>query len=133
MIVADTNLIAYLLIPGQWTPLARKVLRHDPMWAAPVLWRSELRNVLALHLRQHTLSLPDACAFMEEAETLLGSREHRIESAAVLRLAEQSGCSAYACEFVHLAQQLGVPLVTTDGKLLRTFPGVSVSLEDFTR
>ena len=133
MIVADTNLIAYLLIPGAQTPAVREVLRRDPSWSAPLLWRSEFRNVLALYLRQQALSLADAFVFMEEAETLLAGREYAMESAPVLRLAEQSGCSAYDCEFVHLAQELAVPLVTSDAKLRRAFPQLAVSPDDFTR
>ena len=52
MIVVDTNVIAYLLIPGQHTAAARGTLARDAEWAAPLLWRSELRNVLALYLRK---------------------------------------------------------------------------------
>lgn len=131
MIVADSNLIAYLLIRGDQTPGAQAVLRSDPLWAAPLLWRSEFRNVLALYLRQKHLSLPDALQYVQEAETLLRGNEYQVESAAVLRLAEQSGCSAYDCEFVHLAQDLGVQLVTADKRVLRSFPSTAVSMPDF--
>ncbi len=131
MIVADSNLIAYLLIQGDHTPAAQAVLRRDPVWAAPLLWRSEFRNVLALYLRQKHLSLADALQYAEEAESLLRGNEYQVESGPVLRLAEQSGCSAYDCEFVHLAQELGLPLVTSDGRVLRAFPAVAVSMADY--
>ncbi len=131
MIVADSNLIAYLLIQGNQTALAEAVLKKDSSWAAPLLWRSELRNVLALYIRQSHLTLTDALQYMIEAEGLLLGNEYQMESAPVLGLAAQSGRSAYDCEFVHLAQALGVSLVTSDGQLLRAFPGVAVSMADF--
>ena len=65
MIVVDTNVIAYLLIPGQHTAAARTTLTRDPEWAAPVLWRSALRNVLALYLRKGELSLRQATSVQE--------------------------------------------------------------------
>ncbi|HEX2201756.1 MAG TPA: type II toxin-antitoxin system VapC family toxin [Longimicrobium sp.] len=133
MIVADFNLIAYLVIRGGQTPQAEAVLRRDPAWAAPVLWRSEFRNILALYLRQKHFSLADALRYMREAEALLHGNEYQVESDPVLALADQSGRSAYDCEFVHLAQDLGVQLVTADRQVLRSFPSVAISMEDFVK
>jgi predicted nucleic acid-binding protein len=121
------------MIPGQHTTDAQAVLRKDPVWAAPLLWRSEFRNVLALYIRQKHLSLADALQFAEEAETLLRGREYQVESTPVLRLAERSGRSAYDCEFVHLAEELQVPLVTSDQEVLRAFPQRVFSMQDFTQ
>jgi predicted nucleic acid-binding protein len=59
--------------------------------------------------------------------------EHHVTSEAVLRLAMSSGCSAYDCEFVALAQDLGARLVTSDTELLRAFPGVATTPERFAR
>jgi len=56
MIVVDTNVIAYLYLPTDYTRLAEQLLAKEPDWAAPLLWRSELRNVLALYLRKNLLS-----------------------------------------------------------------------------
>lgn len=133
MIVADTNLIAYLLIRSDQTPAAEAALRKDADWAAPLLWRSEFRNVLALYLRQGHLTLADALQYMQEAEGLLSGREYEVPSAPVLELSQRSGCTAYDCEFVHLAQHLGIGLVTSEGRVLDAFPDVAVSLQDFTR
>ncbi|HEX8672316.1 MAG TPA: type II toxin-antitoxin system VapC family toxin [Longimicrobium sp.] len=131
MIVADSNLVAYLVIQGDQTSTAQAVLKRDPIWAAPLLWRSEFRNVLALYLRQKHLTLADALQYVQEAEALLHGNEYQVESGPVLRLAEQSECSAYDCEFVHLAQELSLPLVTSDKRVLRAFPTVAVSMQEF--
>jgi predicted nucleic acid-binding protein len=131
VIVADTNLIAYLLIPGQWTETAEAVLRRDPAWVAPLLWRSELRSVLTLAERRHDLDLYQAFSIMEEAERLMQGNEFQVNSAEVLRLAGACRCSSYDCEFVVLAQDLGVPLVTSDREILTAFPDIAVSPEAF--
>ena len=131
MIVVDTNVVAYLLLGGRKTPGARLAFRKDPVWAAPMLWRSEFRNVLAAFLRRRTLRLSDALEVMQEAETLFRSGEYNVESGQVLRLVTESGCSAYDCEFVALAKQLGVPLLTSDAEILKEFPQTAVSLEAF--
>ena len=131
MIVVDTNVIAYLLLPGDRTSQARAALRQDSEWVAPLLWRSEFRNILALYLRQKHLSLDDALQFMREAEMLMQGGEYTVASSGVLGLAASSQCSAYDCEFVALAQELGVPLVTSDRRMLAKFPATAISLNRF--
>jgi hypothetical protein len=122
LIVVDTNVLAYLLLPGPKTSLAEALLLDHPQWAAPPLWRSEWRNLLATYLRRDLLNLPAALALMEKAEAILSAHEQPVSSEQVLALASSSRCSAYDCEFVAAAQQLGVPLVTEDQKILSAFP-----------
>ncbi len=131
MIVVDTNVIAYLLLGGENTAKARAAYLKDPIWAAPILWRSEFRNVLAMYLRRGDLEMNDALAFIREAEFLLEGEEYQVESARVLRLVRSSHCSAYDCEFVALAKELGVSLVTGDKRLAAEFPDLAVALDDF--
>jgi predicted nucleic acid-binding protein len=130
LIVVDTNIIAYLMIRGERTLQARAVFKKDSEWVAPLLWRSELRSVLALYLRKKFLSLNEALQFMQEAERLLEGGEYEIPSSLVLNLSASSLCSAYDCEFVGLAQELGISLVTTDNKVLKAFPSIAISLEN---
>lgn len=127
MIVADTNLVAYLLLGGEGTAAARAVFLRDPEWAAPLLWRSEFRSILAGYVRRGELRVEDAIAVQRMAETLMGGREHLVPSDRVLRAVASSTCSAYDCEFAALAEHLRVPLVTSDRCLLRDFPAVAVS------
>ena len=131
MIVVDTNIIAYLYLQGEHTAQAEAVLQKDAEWLTPLLWRSEFRNVLAFYLRQENLSRDDARAIMQEAELLLQGREYGVSSLRVLDLAAASRCSAYDCEFVALAQDLDVPLVTADKKVLTAFPETAVSMNAF--
>jgi predicted nucleic acid-binding protein len=131
MIVADTNIISYLFLPTNYSEKASQLYRVDPDWAAPELWRSEFRNVLTLYLRQNMVSLTEALALQDEAESLMADREFTLPSVAVMNLVASSTCSAYDCEFVALARQLSVKLVTQDKKLLREFPETAVSLDEF--
>lgn len=128
MIVVDTNVVAYLYLPTEFTAAAEQLLERDPDWAAPVLWRSEFRNILAGSMRRGALTLDEARALQAEAESLLAGNEHEVDSRHVLELVRDSDCSAYDCEFAALAMRLGVKLVTMDRKLLAAFPKHAVAL-----
>ncbi|KAB2872205.1 MAG: type II toxin-antitoxin system VapC family toxin [Ideonella sp.] len=128
MIVVDSNVVAYLYLPGDNTAKAEALLERDPDWAVPVLWRSEFRNILAGYLRRKTLTFAQACGLQSEAEDLLAGSEFEVDSKAVLALVRDSDCSAYDCEFVALARKLQVKLVTMDAKLLKAFPKHAESL-----
>ena len=128
MIVVDSNVVAYLYLPGDYTETAEALLEHDSDWAAPLLWRSEFRNILAGYMRRKTLTFEAARDLQLEAESLLAGAEHEVESRLVLELVRDSDCSAYDCEFVALAMTLGVKLVTMDAKLLKAFPKYAVAL-----
>ena len=128
MIVVDTNVIAYLLIPGPWTEAAEDLLQADPVWAAPPLWRSEFRNILAGYLRRGTLSFKQTLALQSTAESLLAGHETSVDSRAVLELVRGSNCTAYDCEFIALARQSGSVLYTLDAKLLAAFPDTAKPL-----
>lgn len=128
MIIVDTNIIAYLYLPNSLTPAAETLLAKEPEWAAPLLWRSELRNVLATEVARRVLTLDHASAIQREAEDLLSGNEYEVDSLSVLRLATDSGCSAYDCEFVAVAEALGVPLYTADRQIVKAFPGIARQL-----
>jgi predicted nucleic acid-binding protein len=128
VIVVDTNVVAYLYLPGNHTAKAEALLERDADWAAPLLWRSEFRNILAGYLRRGMLGFEAACDIQREAESLLDGGEHEVDSQRVLQLVRDSDCSAYDCEFVALAMTLGVRLVTMDARLLKAFPAVASPL-----
>ena len=112
-------------------PIPKAVLRRDPEWAAPLLWRSELLNVLALYVRQKEMPLDQAIQLVQAGETLIGGREYRVSPTHVLDLAATSRCTAYDCEFVALSRDLNLPLVTVDPRLMKAFPETTVSLAGF--
>ena len=133
MIVTDTNLIAYFAVRDSNSELADAVFETDPVWVAPLLWRSELRSALTKYIRYAGMSLEAALVALRSAEEAIGGREYSVSSERILELAVQTGCTAYDCEYVALAQELGVPLVTADKQILRAFPKTAVSLEKFAK
>ena len=128
MIVVDSNVLAYLYLPSEFTSAAEALFEQNPDWAAPILWRSEFRNILAGYMRRNAISFEQANSLQNEAESLLQGSEFEVESLCVLELVRDSDCSAYDCEFVALAMKLDTKLVTMDKKLLRAFPKRAIAL-----
>lgn len=128
MIVVDSNIVAYLYLPGEFTADAEALLEQEPDWAAPLLWRSEFRNILLGYMRRKALSYDQVLSLQAEAESLLAGREFDVDSQAVFKLARDSDCSAYDCEFIATAIALGTKLVTMDKKLLKAFPKHAAAL-----
>lgn len=122
MIVVDVNVLAYLLLPGRFTPTAEALLETDPAWAAPRLWRTELRNILGTYVHSRQIELLDALELYQRAADVINQEEYEVDTPAVLRLCEASKCSAYDCEYVALADFLDLEFVTADRKLVRAFP-----------
>jgi len=95
---------------------------------APRLWRSEMRNALGGAIRHGRLDARSARQAQTSAEDFVARNEMEPASEVVFDLVDASTCTAYDCEFVALALQLGVPLVTCDRQILRDFPEVAVDL-----
>ncbi|OGL47074.1 MAG: DNA-binding protein [Candidatus Schekmanbacteria bacterium RBG_13_48_7] len=131
MIVVDVNIIIYLFIQGERTQQARALLFKDAEWSAPILWKSEFLNVLATHVRKNIIPIHVAMILVQIAEVLMKGKEYIVQASEVLILAKNSGCSAYDCEYVVLAKDFNIPLLTTDKKVLSSFPSIAISPEAY--
>ena len=131
MIVVDNDVLCYFWLGAGRSEAARQARRRDAAWVAPRLWRSEFRQVLRGYMQRGSLRYAEALWFIEKAERSMRGREYDVISADVLKLVEQTGHSAYDCEYVALAQTLGVVLVTGDKPLADRFPNTAVLLEAF--
>jgi predicted nucleic acid-binding protein len=131
MIVVDSNVIAYCWLNTNLTDVAQLVRREEREWHVPLLWRSEMRNVLAGYIRKGHLTARDSTRVMSRIEEELVGHEHVIESAPVLELVKSTELSAYDCEFVALAIQLDVPLVTEDRAILKALPRIARTMAAF--
>jgi len=131
MIVVDTNIISYLLLPTPYSDSVDMLYKRDSHWVSPALWKSEFRNVIALYLRKEIITLEKALQLQEKAESIMIHNEFDISSSQVLTLVDKSSCSSYDCEFIALAHHLNIPLITQDKKLLREFPSTAASVASF--
>lgn len=122
MIVVDTNILAHFWLPSDSTELCDQLYQKDPQWVAPILWRSEFRNVVTLYLRKELIDLADALLIMEKAELQMKDQQFQVNSVQVMHQVSQSNSSSYDCELVSLAKDLDLELITTDKQLLREFP-----------
>lgn len=131
MIVVDSNVIAYCWINGDRTPLVHRLRRRDPQWHAPVLWRSEMRSILAGYWRDRSLTGPQTRQVMAKAEAGMAGREHHLSSERVFEIIGSTRLSAYDCEFVALAIALDVRLVTEDRAILAARPELACTVGQF--
>jgi len=137
MIVVDAMVLNYALIDHpDFSEEVERLREIDASWCGPPLWRSEQRNVLMKYVRADSPSIPrtdidlDAAqAYMRTAELWMQTMD--VDSEAVLALADASGCSAYDGEYVALAEDLDVPLVTYDRRLQNAFPDRAVAPTEF--
>jgi predicted nucleic acid-binding protein len=125
VIAIDANILVYLWLKESYAETAAAFLSSDPHWIAPLLWRSEFRNVIVGALRRKMISREAALAAIDGAEQQMDGNERLVDSRDVLRLAAKSRCSAYDCEYVALAEAAGVPLITNDAQILKEFPSIA--------
>ncbi len=128
--VVDANTILPLFLPGPHSATVAQLFERT-VWRAPPLWRSELRNVITRGIRADRLTLVEARDLMAEAHDVLDDYTIDVPSTPILRLASASGCTAYDCEYVALAQLIDEPLATYDKALLRAFPATCTRPDDY--
>ena len=95
----------------------------------PYLWRSEFRNILTIYLRRDILTLAECQNQIDSATQLLDNKEFEPDSFDVLKLANSCSLSAYDCEYIVLAQQLSLKLITNDKKIVKEFPDRVIDLK----
>jgi len=131
MIVADTNLVAYLVIEGDRSGAARTAYRRDPDWRLPPLWRAEILNALVTTVRAGVLDNAGGLEAWGLAVALFGQSEQEPSAELVYETAFKYGISAYDAQFVALAELMGVTLVTGDREVARKCKPIAVYLEKF--
>lgn len=132
MIVVDTAVVAHLYFPSVRTVAAERLLEVETRWAAPPLWRSEFLHVATTQCRKGFIKWPDVAEVYELAAGFLTTFDVHTEYKKIIDVMKWSDCSACQAEFLALAKQLNTVLVTDDEQILKQFPKLSCTPEQYT-
>jgi predicted nucleic acid-binding protein len=139
-VVLDASVTATWLLPDEASPASRgvfvRIRRGSLVPHAPDLWLWECGNIIANGVKRNRLTPADALLTW----SVLDAIRTRVEltnpapaqTRAALTVAIDEGLSLYAAAYLWLAMSLKLPLLSTDGELVRaaTRRGVTVvSLE----
>jgi predicted nucleic acid-binding protein len=130
MLLVDTNIVAYLLINGDYTEAAQELRRRDPDWRSEAFLLVEFTNVLASSVARKRMTLSLAEDFLAKVSSLFDGKLGRIPHASVLAIAARHRVSAYDARFLALADRIRSRLVTEDTRLRSAAPGLTQSLAD---
>jgi predicted nucleic acid-binding protein len=130
MLLVDTNIVAYLLIDGDFSEAAQRLRKSDSDWRSEAFLMTEFTNVLAASIAVRRMTLPLAEDFLSKANTLLENKLTRVADTAALAIAVRFRVSAYDARFLALADQIGIRLVTQDAKLRAAAPKLTQSLAE---
>jgi predicted nucleic acid-binding protein len=130
VLLVDTNIVAYLLIDGDYTEVAQDLRRRDPDWRSEAFLLVEFTNVLASSIATKRMSDPLAEDILFEAITLLDGKLVQIPHPSIVSIAVRYGVTAYDARFLALAHRLGSRLVTEDAKLRSAVPALTQSLAE---
>ena len=83
------------------------------------------------YFRHNRLTLDKGYQIMDEAHGLMTDHERFVSSNLVLELVGTSRCTSYDCEYVALAKEMNLTLVTFDKQVVGAFPGTAVFPQDF--
>jgi predicted nucleic acid-binding protein len=130
MIVVDANLLVRFHLEGESGDRAREAARREA-WAAPALWRSEFCSAMLRLIRAGEISREQALEYYGTCEQLLWGRTFSVRHEKALELAAGSDASSYDSEYVALANDLGLKLLTLDRPLIHHFPGTAIHLDEY--
>jgi len=126
MIVVDTNVIAYLLIEGEFTEAVTRLRTEEPEWIAPRLWLDEFLNILATSERRSIMTADVANTTLALACELMEGQSYDLPAQRTLATARRTSCTAYDSQYVCLAEDLGIKLYTYDSRILANCPDLAI-------
>ncbi len=131
MIIADTNLIAQLVMNQGQGKQARAVYDKDSYWVVPDLWQHEFLNVLANYARFKHEPYDQLLLAWQKAIMLFADGAQPVNMPLALQIAGERNITAYDAQYLALAQTLDVPVITEDRKLRLAAPELTLSMQEF--
>ena len=128
MTIVDADALAQLILHGPRHEQARKAFLEDSEWAAPPLWHSDFRGMLAKRINAGELSVEAALRAYEAARLVIAGNEPEPDTRIVLELIG-GGVDSYDAEYIAAARGLGVPFFSTDPELSSFSAGNSTTSE----
>jgi predicted nucleic acid-binding protein len=77
------------------------------------------------------LALEQCLELLKSANRFITVAQYEVDMEASLAVAAKYGITGYDAQYVALAQNLAVPLITEDRKLRQAVPGVGISMQEF--
>jgi predicted nucleic acid-binding protein len=128
MAVVDASVLVEFLSDAPYATVAReKIYRHKWELWAPQLIDAEVGHALRRHVRRGRLQTHDAELALDE---LIELDLERVDHAPLLPRAWElrDNLSFYDALYVSLAEAIGQPLITFDGRIANA-PGLEVEIE----
>ena len=100
MIVVDANIVAYSVIEGKFTSIARQLARLSPTWVAPLFCRYELANILWFYLKRGALPAKSVTDVWNAMASVFYCHERKTDVPLVVHLANERAISAYDAQYV---------------------------------
>lgn len=131
MIVVDVNVLSFHLIDGKRTPETHALKMMDAEWIVPPFWRVEFQSILWKYARFGGMPMEKALELFNQALAIFSLNETATPPDMVLRDALKWGITVYDAQYVSLARQFGVRLVTEDTSVQKDCPDIAISLANF--
>jgi predicted nucleic acid-binding protein len=134
LFVVDASVAVKWILPEEHSDAARELLAGEHELIAPPLISTEIAHVLLKSVRRKELTRARAANALAQIERWLQTLEFEGAWGRLFSLAERCQISAYDANYVALALELDVRLITADQRLVRALgvvlPRVAVWIAD---
>lgn len=126
MIVVDSQLIAYLLLPGEHTGLAEQLYRSNPHWIAPQNWKLEFLDILRRYEEEAKSGILNTHQVLIHAEKLMEKGTYDVGLDRALSMSRRLKSTITAGFYMALAEDQNTKFYTFRKEFLYASPALAV-------